>query len=142
LKTQQHKKEKKMGRNYTGDIEGQYWTAMQSSDSAAQFGGRHDLPDTIHSFFDQNDLIYVENHLDICKEFILKIPTITDEGIALLNKAFESSSTDNIDELLELHKLKEMKSHEDSSIFGDIELGLKIRNCLKKKRTCTFESEC
>ena len=49
-----------MGRYYTGDIEGKFWFALQSSNAASRFGGVESEPAYINYYFDEDHLEEVE----------------------------------------------------------------------------------
>ena len=49
-----------MGRYYSGDIEGKFWFALQSSNCADRFGREGQTPSYLDYYFDIDDLPEVE----------------------------------------------------------------------------------
>lgn len=45
-----------MGRMYSGDIDGKFWFAVQSSDDPSFFGGEETEPNVIEYFFGEEHL--------------------------------------------------------------------------------------
>ena len=52
-----------MGRYYSGDIDGKFWFALQSSDAADRFGVTGTQPNYLHYYFDDSDLEAVEEEI-------------------------------------------------------------------------------
>ena len=52
-----------MGRYYSGDIEGKFWFALQSSDAADRFGVVGTQPNVLNYYFDESDLEAVEEEI-------------------------------------------------------------------------------
>jgi uncharacterized protein YkuJ len=123
-----------MGRYYWGDIEGKFWFAVQSSNDADNFGVEGYQPGILKYSFDEDDLPQVETKLQsICDE----LGSAKDELTQFFNDnrsytlAMISEQTtipkDNVNGMLEK--------------YARYELGVKIRDCLKKDGKCEFEAE-
>ena len=52
-----------MGRYYSGDIDGKFWFALQSSDAADRFGVTGTQPNYLYYYFDESDLEAVEEEI-------------------------------------------------------------------------------
>jgi hypothetical protein len=52
-----------MGRYYSGDIEGKFWFAVQSSTAADRFGASHNEPSYVEYCYSEDDLEGVEAEL-------------------------------------------------------------------------------
>ena len=118
-----------MGRYYSGDIEGKFWFALQSSNAASRFGGEESEPSSIDYYFDENQLEEVEaeikniedslgNKIQILENFFKENNGYTDVSINKLGVS--------MDELRE---------------YADLKLGIKIRDCIKESGQCSFQAE-
>jgi len=117
-----------MGRYYSGDIDGKFWFALQSSDCADRFGVRGESPNRLEYYFDsdhlpsvEKEIKKIENKLDIDKveNFFKKHDSYDDEMLG----------EDNI-------------SREEVREYADLLLGRQIRDCIKETEQCFFEAEC
>lgn len=118
-----------MGRYYSGDIEGKFWFALQSSDAADRFGVTGQQPEELHYFFTEENLVEIE-------EEILNIENSLGEKKQIIDKFFEENNGWN-DKMLEEAGI----SREELSEYADLELGIKIRDHVKNFGTCSFEAE-
>ena len=119
-----------MGRYYSGDINGKFWFAVQSSDCADRFGVTGETPNVINYFFSEDDLEAVE-------EEIKNIEEALGDKVRIIDEFFASRESYN-DEML-----KEVGiTGEELSEYADLELGKKIRDCIKESGQCEFEAEC
>lgn len=118
-----------MGRYYSGDIEGKFWFAVQSSNAASRFGGIESEPSYIDYYFDENQLEEVEAE-------IKNIEDSLGNKIQILENFFKENNgyTDvSINKLgVSMHELKE---------YADLKLGIKIRDCIKESGQCSFQAE-
>lgn len=110
-----------MGRFYTGDIEGKFCFAVQSSYAADRFGCEG-VASHIHYNFD-------ESHIDIIESELKKIEDNID-----LNDVKEYYEGTDGESLSGIHS-------NDHSDYADYILGRKILNQLKMNGACYFESE-
>lgn len=120
-----------MGRYYSGDIEGKFWFAVQSSDDANFFGVTGEQPSRLEYFFSGSDLPEVEKGVRKCK---LKLG----ENKAKLDKFFADNMHYN-DEMLVEAGFKEVP--ELLEWYARLKLGEKIAECIKTKGECEFEAE-
>ena len=118
-----------MGRYYTGDIEGKFWFAVQSSTAADRFGFSHYEPNYVQYSFD-------ENHLEECEAEIQRILDKLGNKKQVLDNFFAKSFgyTDNDIEDLGITK-------DELSDYADLGLGIKIRDCIVKNGECNFDAE-
>lgn len=119
-----------MGRYYSGDIKGKFWFALQDSDCADRFGVTGEQPNVLTYYFDEDNLDDVENE-------IARIEQSLGEKLKLIDEFFEKNNGYNDKMLAEVgittHELKE---------YADLEMGKKIRDCIKENGSCSFEAEC
>lgn len=126
-----------MGRYYSGDIEGKFWFAVQSSDAPERFGCEQI---TNHVHYSATDIQRVWDELmDIIESMGKKVKY-------LLDKYFNESHTYNeeiISEYLKEHNIdvSNLNIHKIISDYADYGLGKEIYKCLKKHGDCEFEAE-
>lgn len=118
-----------MGRYYSGDIEGKFWFALQSSDAADRFGVMGEQPEELNYFFTEDDLEAVE-------EEIKNIEDSLGEKKQILDKFFEENNGYTDKQIEELGVSKD-----ELSDYADLGLGIKIRDCIKDFGTCSFTAE-
>ena len=124
-----------MGRYYNGDIEGKFWFAVQSSDSANRFGQQGYEPNFLNYDFDKTE------HLEgVCEE-IAVIEKDLGDNKAKLDKFFKENNGYNDEMLIKAGFPKDNIKHLLSD-YADLALGIKIRDCLKENGSCSFEAEC
>ena len=119
-----------MGRYYSGDINGKFMFAIQSSTAADRFGSTHMQPGHVNYFFDESDLETINSELeklkinfDICNKFIEDIKKSNRTGYTSQDKK-ENGITD-----------------EKMSDYSDYVLGAKIKKCIEENGECSFEAE-
>lgn len=115
-----------MGRYYFGDIEGKFAVAMQSSDAADRFGVSGGQS-TLSYYFDKDNLHDVEEEL---KNIVMNLGN----KFFHVRRAYHGFS--NFDEQEKLG----ITDNELSELY-DLELGFKIRRCIKLNGSCHFEAE-
>ena len=118
-----------MGRYYSGDIDGKFWFALQSSDAADRFGVEGVQPDELQYFFYEENLVEIE-------EEILNIENSLGEKKQIIDKFFEENNGYTDQNLIELGVTKD-----ELSDYADLGLGIKIRDCIKKNGECSFTAE-
>jgi hypothetical protein len=118
-----------MGRYYSGDIEGKFWFAVQSSNAADRFGQMGTEPNFIQYYFDEEDLEEVEAEIKRIEESL-------GDKKKILDDFFDSvyGYTDNQIEALGVSKA-------ELSEYADLGLGIKIRDCIKENGSCSFDAE-
>lgn len=119
-----------MGRYYSGDIDGKFWFAVQSSDCADRFGVSGETPNVLNYFFNEEDLEGVEAEIE-------NIEAELGDKVRIITEFFEKHNSYN-DTMLEEAGI----SKEELSEYADLELGKKIRDCIKENGHCEFEAEC
>lgn len=126
-----------MGRYYSGDIEGKFWFAVQSSDDASFFGGSdedNEEEGTIDYFFQAGDLDDIEFGLEECRKNLGEYHT-------KLDAFFEAHNGYNNAMVSKELKIGESKVRELLEWYARYELGTKIRDCVKEKGECNFSAE-
>jgi hypothetical protein len=118
-----------MGRYYSGDIEGKFWFAVQSSNAADRFGVTGEEPAEIHYFFTEDDLEGVEEEIKNIEESL-------GEKKQILDKFFEEKNGYTDKQIEELGI-----SRSELSDYADLGLGIKIRDRIKEHGKCEFTAE-
>jgi hypothetical protein len=118
-----------MGRYYSGDIEGKFWFALQSSDAADRFGVEGDQPNYITYYFDEDNLEDVETEIKNIEE------TLGDK-LEIINKFFKENNGYNDESLEKIGITKD-----ELRDYADLGLGKQIRDCIVKTSSCSFEAE-
>lgn len=114
-----------MGRYYSGDIEGKFMFAVQSSTSADRFGSTYCEPGYVDYYFDEDQLDTIEEELEKLKPAYDKV-----------SKFFETRISWN-DEQRDEAGLTE----KDMSDYADYVLGDKIKKCILENGSCGFSAE-
>ena len=124
-----------MGRYYNGDINGKFWFGIQSSDDADSFGVMGEQPSILNYYFDESDLDKVQMGIEDCK-------TKLGEYKVILDKFFKKNNVYNNGMLAEELKISEKKVKLLLKNYARLELGNKIKECLKEQGSCEFTAEC
>tara|TARA_R110000772_G_scaffold6250_12_gene21974 strand:- start:4752 stop:5099 length:348 start_codon:yes stop_codon:yes gene_type:complete len=114
-----------MGRYYSGDIEGKFMFAVQSSDAADRFGVAGNTPGHISYYFDEDQIPTIEEQLKVLQPAYDKV-----------SKFFEDRQS-YTDEMLREAGI----SSEELSDYADYDLGKKILDCIKEEGSCEFDAE-
>jgi len=118
-----------MGRYYSGDINGKFWFALQSSDAASRFGGLEYEPAFLQYYFD-------ETHLEEVQAELKRIEDTLGDKMETITKFFEDNMGYNDAMLkvanIEIDELKE---------YADYGLGKKIEQCIIENGKCSFDAE-
>ena len=123
-----------MGRWYSGDIEGKFWFAVQSSDAADRFGVTGVQPEELYYYFDIDSLPRVYQELS-------KIAKSLGSNLIPLHKFFKENTgytDEKVAEYLgvELDVTKKMLKD-----YANFELGLKIAEAVQTNGQCEFTAE-
>lgn len=118
-----------MGRYFSGDIEGKFWFALQSSDCADRFGVQGTQPETLNYYFEESDLESVENEIKNIEESL-------GDKIKIIDDFFETKNGYNDKMLADAN----ITQHELSE-YADLGMGKKIRDCIIENGDCSFEAE-
>lgn len=113
-----------MGRYYSGDIEGKFMFAVQSSYAADRFGSEG-YTDYVQYYFDEDHLETINEQLEELQEAFDKVA-----------KFFENRDTWN-DKARDEAGLTE----KDMSDYADYVLGKKIKDCITEQGSCSFDAE-
>jgi len=128
-----------MGRYYSGDIEGKFWFAVQSSDDASFFGGSdEEIIDEesgeLEYFFQTGDLEEIDHGIEECLNQLGDRKGQLDAFFARLDGYNNTMVSESLGiELIEVRPLLEW--------YARLELGVKIRDCVKEKGQCSFNAE-
>lgn len=115
-----------MGRYYSGDIEGKFMFAVQSSDAADRFGSIGREPGHISYYFDEDQIPTIEVQLKELQPAYDKVSKFLEEDKMSYN-----------DEMLREAGI----SSGELSDYADYDLGKKILDCIKKEGSCQFNAE-
>ena len=122
-----------MGRYYSGDIEGKFWFAVQSSNAADKFGSIGYESNYLEYYFN-------EEHLPKVQEELKKIEDVVSlEKIKKLDEFFNKINGYN-DHILEEHGILSIWN-EHKSDYADYILGKQIEKCLLENKECNFQAE-
>jgi len=131
-----------MGRYYSGDIEGKFWFAVQSSDDASFFGGSdEEIIDEesgeafeLEYFFQTGDLEEIDHGIEECLSQLGDRKGQLDAFFARLDGYNNTMVSESLEiNVIEVRPLLEW--------YARLELGVKIRDCVKKKGQCSFTAE-
>lgn len=118
-----------MGRYYSGDIEGKFWFAVQSSSAADRFGVSGHQPEVSIYDFQEEDLEGVETEIQAIEEKL-------GDKLKVIEDFFASRDSYNDKTLAEAGI-----TGAEVSEYADLTLGRKIRDCIKENGSCNFEAE-
>ena len=118
-----------MGRYYSGDIEGKFWFALQSSNAADRFGVTGEEPNYLTYYFDKDNLEDVEKEIKNIEESL-------SGKLEIVENFFKENNGYNDEKLKEIGVTKD-----DLSDYADLGLGKQIRDCIKQTGWCSFEAE-
>ena len=118
-----------MGRYYSGDIEGKFWFALQSSVAADRFGVPHYQPEYVMYCYTSDDLVGVVEEIN-------NIEKNLGDKLQVIEKLFEKRMGYNDQILVEAGITKD-----ELSEYADLGLGIQIRDCMIENGECTFDAE-
>ena len=124
-----------MGRYYSGDIEGKFWFAVQSSDDADFFGSSGEQPSVLEYFFDEEHLPEIKKGIKECEKALTKWKP-------KLDKFFKENNGYNEEMLEDQINLKADESGEVLQWYARLYLGNKILKCVEYNKECSFTAEC
>lgn len=114
-----------MGRYYSGDIEGKFMFAIQSSTAADRFGATYSEPSYVDYYFDEDQLETIKEQLDILRP-----------NYEIVRDWFETKSSYTKEEQIE-----QDITDEQIGEYADYILGEKIMNCILENGDCNFTAE-
>lgn len=127
-----------MGRYYSGDIDGKFWFALQSSDCADRFGSRgHN--NYLEYYFD-------ESHLPEIRKELTNIENSLGDYLKLFKKFFEENNGYNDEMLFDFfkkwgHELSSEEIRKHLEEYADYGMGQKILKCVEENNECSFTAE-
>ena len=124
-----------MGRYYSGDIEGKFWFAVQSSDAADRFGVTGVQPQELYYYFDNGNLDDIEEELKVIRKQLGTYRT-------KMNKFFKSNQWYTDEDLVKHLGIPRHKVESLLKDYADYVLGMKIRECILVNGCCEFTAEC
>jgi hypothetical protein len=119
-----------MGRYYSGDIDGKFWFALQSSDAADRFGVTGETPNILTYYFDEDNLEDVEAEIKNIEESL-------GDKLKIIDDFFAEARGYNDDDLAKIGI-----TEDELREYADLGLGRKIRDCIIENGSCGFEAEC
>jgi len=115
-----------MGRYFSGDIEGKFMFAVQSSDAAERFGSDALEPNYIRFYFEEEEhLDKVNKELETLKDDHTKVAKFFEDKNGYSPSDMEESGITPL----------------EMSNYADYNLGVQIRDCLLEIGSCEFEAE-
>ena len=123
-----------MGRYISGDIETKLWFAVQPSDAADRFGVTGYQPETLEYWFREEHLESVEDEINSITKSLGKYKD-------LLDKFFNEKYAYNDEQLSDHLQVDEKETKKLLREYADLELGIKIRDCIKENGECSFSAE-
>lgn len=123
-----------MGRYISGDIETKMWFALQPSHAADRFGVAGYQPEILEYWFREDDIVSVENEIN---SIINSLGKYKD----LLDKFFNENNRYNYEQLSRYLQVDEKETKKLLREYADLELGIKIRDCIKENGECSFSAE-
>lgn len=114
-----------MGRYYSGDIEGKFMFAVQSSTAADRFGSTYNEPNYVEYYFDEEQLDTIKEQLDMLRPAYEKV-----------DKFYSEIESFNREEMAE-YEITE----QEMSDYADYKLGEQILNCVLENGSCCFTAE-
>ncbi len=123
-----------MGRYISGDVDHKLWFAVQPSDAADRFGVTGYQPETLEYWFREEDLESVEDEIN---SIINSLGKYKD----LLDKFFDENNLYSTERLSDHLQVDEKETEKLLREYADLELGIKIRDCIKENGECSFSAE-
>lgn len=123
-----------MGRYYTGDIEGKFWFAVQSSTSASRFGVEPTEPNYVNYYFDRSDLKTLQEELAWIEKDL-------GNDLKLLQEFFKEPRGYNTETIADLLKTSKDLARAKLEWYADYLLGKKIEACIIEQGSCDFDAE-
>lgn len=123
-----------MGRYISGYIETKLWFTVQPSNTADRFGVTGYQPETLEYWFREENLESVEAEINSIIESLGKYKD-------LLDKFFNENNSYNTQILSDYLQVDEKETKKLLKEYADLELGIKIRDCIKENGECSFSAE-
>ena len=127
-----------MGRYYSGDIEGKFVFASQSSSAADRFGVAGQRPEELDYYYDETNLDDLETELKLIEN------EMGEHGNYLKIYYDLYGSSDDVQITFEDYLIKADKkplNEEQLLEFFDYKIGKKIQTCINEQGYCSFNAE-
>jgi len=122
-----------MGRYYSGDIEGKFWFAVQSSDDQTFFGMREDSS-FIDYYIGDDDIELIEDGIKECKKAL--------KGKLRTLRTWYNNTPAYTDETAAKKCNMTVEEFNESIVwFARLELGEKIYKCVQEQGSCYMNAE-
>jgi Sec7-like guanine-nucleotide exchange factor len=139
-----------MGRYYSGDIQGKFWFAVQSSDDASAFGGEESYYNFDGDEVDEDSEELAEIGYRFTTEHLEDINAVLEECHAdladhkkILDEFFQTTESYNMAEIKSLLGVEtEGLARGILRVYTRIDLGEKIKECVERTGECNFTAEC
>tara|TARA_R110002049_G_scaffold170715_5_gene337341 strand:- start:84 stop:446 length:363 start_codon:yes stop_codon:yes gene_type:complete len=119
-----------MGRHYSGDIEGRFMFAVQSSVAADRFGAKHNDPGYVEYYFDEDELVTLKSELEKLKP-----------NYDVVNDFFEKRRSEGLNCYSQDDLKNSFITEQMISDYADYNLGKKIKDCIEEQGSCRFSAE-
>lgn len=123
-----------MGRYYSGDIEGKFWFAVQSSTDAEHFGGAAQDPNFITYYFGVDDKKDIEKGIFECLRAL-------GSNRKKLNDYFKNKNSYSDPDIVKETGIKAEELPGILEQYARLRLGRKILKCVNDTGSCEFEAE-
>ena len=129
-----------MGRYYSGDIDGKFWLAVQSSDDANYFGVKGEQPNLLEYHYDDDDLPTVKECIENCENCLGDYKKHLDDF-------FNDRESYNNEMLADFLNKKTKKTYTEKGVihylqwYARLGLGQQIHDCIKDHGQCHFDAE-
>ena len=116
-----------MSRSYSGDIEGSFFSGIQSSYAADRFGVSGQEPGYIEYYYGEEDLEGVEDEIKVIENNLGNKIQIIETFFKINNNRYDNKMLEEAG--ISKKELKE---------YADLCLGKKIRDCIIENDGCEF----
>jgi len=120
-----------MSREYSGDITGSFWVAVQPSNAADRFGVIGEPPPQLDYSFAESDLSTINGELS-------RITEMLGNNLEKLEKFFQTHDCHNKTEVAEELGISELEAWKMVSEYADYKLGMEIKRCVERNGCCCF----
>ena len=123
-----------MGRSFSGDINGRFWSTVQNSDAADRFGVIGHQPEELYYHFDIDSLPGIYEELS-------NIATSLGSNLILLHKFFKQNTSYTDEKVAEYLGVELDVAKKVLKDYADFELGLEIAEAVQTTGECEFTAE-
>jgi len=123
-----------MSREYTGDISGSFWAAIQPYNAADRFGVAVEQPARLNYAFYKSNLPEIDEELS-------KITETLGDNLEKLEKFFQKNDCYNGADIAEELGIPESEAWKMIREYADYKLGMEIKRCVERKSYCYFTAD-